>query len=75
MNVALPSDWYKMTNNAFMPMWIYLCYLDYDLKDKSKSIAQEINLFIEKVLGAKDANIYELNRLHENSKKEIIMSR
>lgn len=38
MNVALPSDWYKLTNKAMMPDWIYLCYLDYDLKDKSKLI-------------------------------------
>jgi len=69
MNVALPSDWYKMINKTVMPIWCYLCYLDFDLKDKSKFIAEEINLFIGKILGSKDPKVYELVKLHEKSQK------
>ena len=73
MNVALPSDWYKLTNKTMMPVWVYLCYLDYDLKDKSKFIVEEINIFIEKFLGSKDPSVYELFRLHERTKDDKIM--
>lgn len=67
MNVALPSDWYKMINNTMMPTWAYLCYLDYDMNDKSKLIVQEINMFIQQVLKSKEANCYELTKLYERS--------
>ena len=46
LKVALVSDWFKMLNEELMPAWAYLCYLDFDLKDKSKLIAEEISRFI-----------------------------
>lgn len=50
MNVALVSDWWAIANKKSMPCWAYLCYLDFDLKDKSKFIFEEITRFINHLM-------------------------
>ena len=49
MNVALESDWWSIINEELMPSWAYLCYLDFNLKDKSRFIFNEITRFVLEV--------------------------
>jgi hypothetical protein len=52
MNVALVSDWWKIRNKELMPIWAFLCYLDFDLKDKSIYIFEEITRFVAKLMNS-----------------------
>lgn len=45
LNMALVSDWYWLLKKEKMPLWAYLCYLDFDLKDKSRYIVEEIDRY------------------------------
>jgi hypothetical protein len=49
MNVALVSDWWKIKHQQLIPVWVHWCYLDFDLKDSSKNIFDEVTRFIEAV--------------------------
>ena len=42
-----------------MPVWAYWCYLDFDLKDKSKDIFEEILRFIDAVMESPFKDVYE----------------
>ena len=59
MNVALVSDWWKIKYQQLMPVWAYWCYLDFDLKDKSKDIFEEILRFIDAVMESPFREAYE----------------
>jgi hypothetical protein len=50
MNVALVSDWWKIKQQQLMPLWVHFCYLDFELKDRSKEIFDEVMRFIEAVM-------------------------
>ncbi len=50
MNIALVSDWWKIKNKEPMPIWAYLCYLEFDGTVKSQEIFKEITNFINRVI-------------------------
>lgn len=71
LNMALVSDWYWLLKKEKMPLWAYLCYLDFDLKDKSRYIVEEIDRYFSTVNKA-DAYRAPFKRISEKCADNFI---